>query len=105
MFFLGDNNVEYIFFFVFLGQFILLKICLSLITIIIIILFVFRAIPVAYGSSQARGQIGAAPAGLHHSHSYVGSKLRLRPAPQLLAALDRRPTWQGQGLNPHPHGY
>ena len=26
-------------------------------------------IPAAYGSSQARGQIGAIPASLHHSHS------------------------------------
>ena len=29
----------------------------------------FRATPVAYGSSWARGQIGATAAGLHHSHS------------------------------------
>ena len=29
----------------------------------------FRAAPLTYGSSQARGQIGAATAGLHHSHS------------------------------------
>mgnify|MGYP001273052241 CR=1 FL=1 len=29
--------------------------------------FLFRATPVAYGSSQARGQIGAIDAGLHHS--------------------------------------
>ena len=27
----------------------------------------FRATPVAYGSSQARGRIGAVAAGLHHS--------------------------------------
>ena len=33
----------------------------------------FRAAPAAYGSSQARGQIGAATAGLHHSN--VGSEL------------------------------
>ena len=30
----------------------------------------FRATPVAYGGSQARGRIGATAAGLHHSHSY-----------------------------------
>ena len=36
-------------------------------------LFVFRATPVAYGSSQARGRIGAAAASLCHSHSSVGS--------------------------------
>ena len=37
----------------------------------------FRAIPLAYGGSQARGQVGAAAAGLHHSHSNAGSELRL----------------------------
>ena len=31
-------------------------------------LCLFRVTPVAYGSSQARGQIGASAAGLHHSH-------------------------------------
>ena len=35
--------------------------------------FLFRAAPGAYGSSQARGRIGAAAGGLHHSHSHVGS--------------------------------
>jgi len=39
----------------------------------------FRATPMAYGSSQVRGQIGAAAAGLHHSHSNEGSEPRLRP--------------------------
>ena len=29
----------------------------------------FRATPAAYGSSQARGQIGDTAAGLRHSHS------------------------------------
>ena len=33
----------------------------------------------AYGSSQARGEIRAAAAGLHHSHSRAGSKLLLQP--------------------------
>ena len=32
-------------------------------------LFSFKATLAAYGSSQARDQIGAAAAGLHHSHS------------------------------------
>jgi len=36
-----------------------------------------RAVPAAYGSSQARGRIGATAAGLHHSHSNVGSELQL----------------------------
>ena len=37
----------------------------------------FRATPMAYGSSQARGRMGAAVASLHHSHCNVGSELRL----------------------------
>ena len=36
--------------------------------------FLFRAEPAAYGSSQVRGQIGAAAASLHHSHSNMGSE-------------------------------
>ena len=35
--------------------------------------FCFRAAGVAYGSSQAMGQIGAGAACLHHSHSKDGS--------------------------------
>ena len=34
--------------------------------------FLSRAAPTAYGGSQARGQIGAVAASLHHSHSNVG---------------------------------
>ena len=48
----------------------------------------FRAALVAYGSSQARGLIGAVAASLHQSHSNSGSKLHLRPTPQLMAMLD-----------------
>ena len=33
----------------------------------------FSAAPMAYGSSQARGQIGATTADLHYSHSNAGS--------------------------------
>ena len=33
------------------------------------IFFLFKAIPMAYGSSQARGPIEATDASLHHSHS------------------------------------
>ena len=43
----------------------------------------FRAVPVAYGSSQARGRIGAAAAGLHHS------SLQCRILNPLSAARDR----------------
>ena len=48
----------------------------------------FRAPPVAYGSSQARGRTGAAAAGLHYSHSDVESEPHLQPTPQLTATLD-----------------
>ena len=65
----------------------------------------FRAAPVPYGSSQARGLIGATPAILPHSHSNTGSKLHLQPTPQLTTMPDSQPTEQGQGLKPHPHGY
>ena len=39
----------------------------------ILIFLLFRATSVAYGGSQARGQIGAMAAGLHHTHSNAGS--------------------------------
>ena len=39
----------------------------------------FGAVPEAYGGSQARGHIRATARG--HSHSHLGSKLSLRPAP------------------------
>ena len=51
-------------------------ICLSFFFFLFIYLFVFclfRASPTAHGGSQARGLIGAAAAGLHQSHSNVGS--------------------------------
>ena len=47
--------------------------------------FFFRAAPAAYGSSQARGPIGATVAGLHHSRSNARSKPCLQPTPQLTA--------------------
>ena len=37
----------------------------------------FRATPVAYGGSQARGQTRATAACLHHGHSNSGSKPRV----------------------------
>ena len=66
------------------------------------LLLLSRAAPAAYGSSQARGPIGAAAAGLHHSHSNTRSELCLRPTPQVTATLDPQPTEPGQGSNPHP---
>ena len=63
----------------------------SIFSIIIIIFCLFAiswAAPAAYGGSQARGLIGAVAAGLHQSHSNVGSELRLRPTPQVAATPD-----------------
>ena len=50
----------------------------------------FRASPVAYGSSQARGSIGAVATGLHYTTatSNTCSKPYLQPTPQLTAVLD-----------------
>ena len=45
----------------------------------------FRAAPVAYGSSWARGLIGAVDASLQHSHSNMAAKLQLRPTPKVMA--------------------
>ena len=42
----------------------------------------------AYGSSQARGQIQATAASLRHSHSNARSDPSVRPTPQLKATLD-----------------
>ena len=48
--------------------------------------FLFRATPLAYRGSQARGLIRATAAGQHHSHSRS------------------LPIYRGQGSNPQPHG-
>ena len=48
----------------------------------------FRVTCAAYGGSQARGQVRAASAGLHYSHSNAGSEPRLRSTPQLMAMPD-----------------
>ena len=51
--------------------------------------FFFKmAIPVAYRSSQARGQIGAVAVGLYHSHSNTGSEPHLQPTLHLMAMPD-----------------
>ena len=47
--------------------------------------FFFRAISMAYGSSQAMGPIRAVAAGLRHSLSNTRSKVCLQPTPQLTA--------------------
>ena len=43
----------------------------------------FRTTPAAYGTTQDMDLIRAIAAGLHHSHSKVGSEPHLRSTPQL----------------------
>ena len=50
--------------------------------------FLFMAIPAAYGSSQARGQIRVAAASLHHSYSNTGFEPHLGITSQLVATSD-----------------
>ena len=68
--------------------------------IYLFILLLFRT-----SGSQARGQIRAAAAGLHHSPSNPGSGPPLQPTPQLTVMPDPPLTERGQGSNPHPHEY
>ena len=57
--------------------------------ILLLLLFLlFRAIPAAYGGSQARGLIRAVAAGQRHSHSNAGTKQHLWPTPQLTTTPD-----------------
>ena len=64
----------------------------------------FRAAPMAYAGSQARGRIRTVASGLHHGHSNARSEPRLQTTPQLTATLDPLPIEQGQGSSMHPHG-
>ena len=54
--------------------------------------FLFRAAPIAYGSSQAKGPIRARAAHQSHSHSNTGCKPHLQPTTQLMASADPQPT-------------
>ena len=62
----------------------------------------FRAAPVAYGSSRLRGRIGADAVSLHHRYSGNGSEPHMRPTLQLSAMPDPSPTEQGRRWNAHP---
>ena len=55
--------------------FLLLVVIQGVLTLIVFFFFLtfFRAAPKVYGNSQAKGQIGASPASLHHSHSNARS--------------------------------
>ena len=59
-----------------------------LLVLVFILFYFFRDTPAEHASSQARGRIRAAAAGLHHSHSNVGSEPCLRLTPQLTATPD-----------------
>ena len=64
----------------------------------------FRAALVAYGSSQARGRIGAVVAGLC-SHGNKGFGLHFQLTSQITSMPDPRPSDRGQESNSHSHGY
>ena len=55
---------------------------------VVVVVAISWAAPMAYGGSQARGQIGAVATGLRQSHSNVGSEPRLQPTPELTATPD-----------------
>ena len=54
----------------------------------VLLFFLFRAEPTVYGDSKARGRIGAAAAGLRHSHSNARSEPHLLPTLKLTATGD-----------------
>ena len=62
--------------------------------------FFLRAAPAAYGRSQATGCIGAAAAGLQHSHSHTESEPHLQPIPQFMTMPELQAPERGQGSNP-----
>ena len=67
----------------------------------------FRAAPEAYGSFQARGQIGAVAASLHYTIA-IATRDPSRVCDLHHSSGQRwisYPTEQGQGLNAHSHGY
>ena len=65
------------------GMYVCMYVCIH----VFMYLFFFMAVPAAYWNSQARGRIGAAAAGLHHSHSNAKAELHLWPVLQLAAML------------------
>ena len=71
-----------------------------------LVLFLFMAVPAAHGSSRARGGIGAAAAGLCHSHSNStwATSVTYTSACGSTVSLTH---WVRPGIdsNPHPPGY
>ena len=104
--FLWLNNIHMYIFFIYssvndLGCFHVLDIVNSAaVNIVVDISFfflLFRAAPIAYGGSQARGRIRTMAAGLCHSHRNAGSKIHLWPTLQLRATLDLWPLSKARG--------
>ena len=62
--------------------------CVVFVVVVVVVVLLFKSAPAAYGSSQARGPVGAVATDLHHSHSNAGSELHLQPTPQLTAMPD-----------------
>ena len=62
-----------------------------------LIYFIWAGASTLHGDSQARGQVRAIVAGLHHSYSNTRSKLYVRPTPQLRATPDPWLSERGQG--------
>ena len=63
----------------------------------------FRAVPGAYGGSQARGLIGAVAASLCHCHSNARSELRLQPTSTYTTAHSSAGSlthWARPGIEP-----
>ena len=65
------------------------------------VFFFLRAAPTTYGSSQARGQIGAVAANLHHSHGNTGSRLCLTCTTAYGNATSLT-NWARPGMEPTP---
>ena len=70
------------------GMVVTVIICGAINSIFFFFLVFSRAALVANGGSQARGQIGAVATSPKQSYNNTGSKLGLRPTPQLTAMLD-----------------
>ena len=70
-----------------------------------IFFFLFKATPLAYGSSQARSQIRAAAACLRHSYSNARSQPCVQHTPQLTGnAGSFNPLSEARGRICNPHG-
>ena len=67
-------------------------------TVSFLFLCLLRTAPMAYGGSQARSRIRAVAAGLHHSHSSMGSKAPLWLTPRLTANTRSLTHWAKPGI-------